>query len=64
MNAGKTRCWVVSFDLKGSQERPRADTRLLDDASCIFALTPEDRLREAGNVNRFEAAARVSWPES
>ena len=34
------------------------DTHMLDDVARILALTPEDRLREVGNVSRFESAAR------
>ena len=34
------------------------DTHMLGDVSRILALTPEDRLREVGNVSRFEAEAR------
>jgi len=35
-----------------------ADTHMLDDVGRILALTPEERLLEARNVSRFEAAAR------
>ena len=31
---------------------------MLEDVARILALTPEQRLREVGNVSRFESAAR------
>jgi hypothetical protein len=31
---------------------------MLDDVARILSLTPEERLLEVRNVNRFEAAAR------
>ena len=37
---------------------PVADTHMLEDVARILALTPEQRLREVGNVSRFESAAR------
>jgi hypothetical protein len=37
---------------------PVADTHMLEDVARILALTPEERLREARNVSRFESAAR------
>lgn len=35
-----------------------ADLQLLDDVPRILALSPEDRLREVGNLNRFAAVVR------
>ena len=37
---------------------PVIDTHMLEDVARILALTPEQRLREVGNVSRFAAAAR------
>jgi transcriptional regulator with XRE-family HTH domain len=37
---------------------PVAETHMLEDVARILALTPEQRLREVGNVSRFESAAR------
>jgi predicted transcriptional regulator len=37
---------------------PVIDTHMLEDVARILALTPEQRLREVGNVSRFESAAR------
>jgi transcriptional regulator with XRE-family HTH domain len=34
------------------------ETHMLEDIGRILALTPEQRLREVGNVSRFAAAAR------
>lgn len=50
---------AAGFDLD-LRYRPRAvfDPSMLDDVPRILALSPEDRLREVGNVNRFVAAAR------
>ena len=50
---------AAGFELR-AELVPRAvpDTHMLDDVSRILALTPEDRLREVGNVSRFEAEAR------
>ncbi|MGE0157971.1 MAG: multiprotein-bridging factor 1 family protein [Gemmatimonadales bacterium] len=39
-------------------ERPVLDPTALDDVPRILALTPEERLREVGNVSRFVSAAR------
>jgi transcriptional regulator with XRE-family HTH domain len=49
----------AGFELR-AELVPRAvrDTHMLGDVSRILALTPEDRLREVGNVSRFEAEAR------
>jgi predicted transcriptional regulator len=38
--------------------RPALDMEMLDDVPRILALTPEQRLIEARNLSRFEAAAR------
>jgi hypothetical protein len=37
---------------------PALDTHMLEDVARILALTPEQRLREVGNVSRFVSAAR------
>ena len=37
---------------------PVVETHMLEDVARILALTPEQRLREVGNVSRFLAAAR------
>ena len=37
---------------------PVTDSHMLDDCERILALSPEERLREVGNVSRFELAAR------
>lgn len=38
--------------------KPEVDLQLLDDVSRILRLSPEDRLREVGNLSRFFHAAR------
>jgi transcriptional regulator with XRE-family HTH domain len=37
---------------------PVVETHMLEDVARILALTPEHRLREVGNLSRFESAAR------
>ena len=37
---------------------PILETHMLEDVARILALTPEQRLREVGNVSRFESVAR------
>jgi predicted transcriptional regulator len=37
---------------------PTLDSQEFDDVERILRLSPEDRLREVGNVSRFLAAAR------
>jgi predicted transcriptional regulator len=37
---------------------PALDPNALDDVERILAMTPEDRLREVGNVSRFISAVR------
>lgn len=37
---------------------PVDETHMLEDVARILTLTPEQRLREVGNVSRFESAAR------
>jgi transcriptional regulator with XRE-family HTH domain len=37
---------------------PVLETHMLEDVARILALTPEQRLREVGNVSRFESEAR------
>lgn len=38
--------------------KPQLDRQELDDVPRILALTPEDRLREVANLNRFASAGR------
>lgn len=40
------------------QPRPVVDSHMLEDAARILRLTPEQRLLEVANVNRFLRAAR------
>jgi transcriptional regulator with XRE-family HTH domain len=49
---------AAGFEL-ATELRPRAvlDRQLLDDVPRILRLTPEDRLREVANINRFVANA-------
>jgi transcriptional regulator with XRE-family HTH domain len=50
---------ATGFELRSALElSPVADTHMLDDVARILAMTPEQRLREVGNVSRFAAAAR------
>jgi len=37
---------------------PVVETHMLEDVARILALSPEQRLREVGNVSRFASAAR------
>lgn len=37
---------------------PAIDTHMIDDVRRILHLSPEQRLREVGNIHRFLAAAR------
>ena len=37
---------------------PVAGSHMLEDTARILSLTPEQRLREVGNVSRFESAAK------
>lgn len=37
---------------------PVIETHMLEDVARILSLTPEQRLREVGNVSRFESLAR------
>ena len=49
---------AAGFGLSAALKRIDVDPALLDDVPRILGLTPEDRLREAGQVSRFLAAAR------
>jgi transcriptional regulator with XRE-family HTH domain len=50
---------AAGFDLDVRLEhRVVFDPAMLDDVPRILALSPEDRLREVGTVNRFVGAAR------
>jgi hypothetical protein len=47
------------FELRAEIARiPAPETHMLDDVARILSLTPEERLLEARNLSRFEAAAR------
>ena len=50
---------AAGFELEASVV-PKAvlDRQILDDVPRILALTPENRLREVGNLNRFVSAGR------
>jgi len=49
---------AAGFRLSGSLKRIAVDPILMDDVPRILRLTPEERLREAGQVSRFISAAR------
>ena len=49
---------AAGFVLSAGLKRIHVDPALLDDVPRILRLTPEERLREAGQVSRFIAAAR------
>jgi transcriptional regulator with XRE-family HTH domain len=50
---------AAGFELELALEpKPALDRQLLDDVSRIQRLTPEARLREVANLNRFIGAAR------
>src|SRR5687768_2663065 len=49
---------AAGFELAATLRRITVDTSMLDDVPRILALTPEERLREAGQVSRFISAAR------
>jgi transcriptional regulator with XRE-family HTH domain len=50
---------AAGFELRAALALiPVADSHMLGDVSRILAMTPEQRLREVGNVSRFAAAAR------
>ena len=50
---------AAGFELRAElAPLPIVETHMLDDVARILALTPEQRLREVGNVSRFESAAR------
>ena len=49
---------AAGFDLEATLvEKPVLDRQLLDDVPRILSLSPEDRLREVANLNRFAARA-------
>jgi len=49
---------AAGFVLSAGLRMIAVDPSLLDDVPRILRLTPEERLREAGQVSRFIAAAR------
>ncbi len=49
---------AAGFGIDASLRRITADPAMLDDVARILRLTPEERLREAGQVSRFISAAR------
>lgn len=49
---------AAGYRLATALKRVHADPALLDDVPRILRLTPEERLREVGQVSRFVAAAR------
>jgi len=49
---------AAGFGLSAGLKMIAVDPSLLDDVPRILRLTPEERLREAGQVSRFIAAAR------
>jgi transcriptional regulator with XRE-family HTH domain len=49
---------AAGFRLSVALKRIDIDPALLDDVPRILRLTPEERLRELGQVSRFIAAAR------
>ena len=52
---------AAGFELRAELvPAPVVATHMLEDVSRILALTPEQRLREVGNVSRFESAARCA----
>src|SRR5262245_30975688 len=50
---------AAGFEITLSLTRkPVLDRQILDDVPRILRMSPEDRLREVGNINRFSASAR------
>lgn len=49
---------AAGFRLVSALKRIAVDPAMLDDVPRILRLTPEERLREAGQVSRFTSAAR------
>jgi len=49
---------AAGFRLSAALKRIEVDPALLDDVPRILRLTPEERLREVGQVSRFITAAR------
>src|SRR5215210_1720239 len=49
---------AAGFRLSADLRRINIDPQLLDDVPRILALSPEQRLREVGQVSRFLSAAR------
>ena len=49
---------AAGFELAATLRRITVDPAMLDDVPRILALTPEERLREVGQVSRFISAAR------
>ncbi len=50
---------AAGFELRGRLEPALiVDSHMLNDVERILRLTPEERLREVANLNRFRMAAR------
>jgi transcriptional regulator with XRE-family HTH domain len=50
---------AAGFELDaGITVRPVAGSHMLDDVARILSLTPEERLREVANTDRFASAVR------
>ena len=49
---------AAGFGLSAVLNRIDVEPAVMDDVPRILRLTPEERLREAGQVSRFIAAAR------
>ncbi len=50
---------AAGFELQSELAiKPVANSHMLNDISRILAMTPEQRLREVANINRFEKAAK------
>ena len=49
---------AAGFALSAGLKRIHVDPAVLDDVPRILRLTPEERLREVGQVSRFIAGAR------
>jgi predicted transcriptional regulator len=48
---------VAGFEWKSELAvRPVMESHMLEDVNRILSMTPEQRLQEVGNINRFEAA--------
>jgi hypothetical protein len=50
---------AAGFEIAATlRPKARLDRQILDDVPRILSLSPEDRLREVANINRFTAMAR------